>query len=90
MSQPHTQQPGSHPGMRPEATPPKSDLEAARSEYVKSAAKEAGKKTIDYASNDPSQTYDNAKAKAEQDYQDAQAKAQGMWAKYCGCFASLT
>ncbi|OCB89261.1 ARM repeat-containing protein [Sanghuangporus baumii] len=44
-----------------------------------SATDEAGKQAVDYA-------VDNG----PQDLDDAKEKAKGLWAKYCGCFSSLS
>ncbi|KAF8065198.1 hypothetical protein FPV67DRAFT_1671476 [Lyophyllum atratum] len=52
------------------------------SEYVKSAAKEGakegGEQTVEYTQTEEGQ----------QHIDDAKAQAEGLWAKYCGCFAS--
>ncbi|KAG5725190.1 hypothetical protein E4T56_gene10203 [Termitomyces sp. T112] len=42
------------------------------------AARTAGEKTVEYTQTDEGQ----------QKIDDAKAEAQGLWAKYCSCFAS--
>jgi len=59
--------------------------------YLTSAAKEAGKQTVDQLaqSQDVQQTANNLEQNANQKLDDAKAKAQGLWSKWCGCLGSV-
>jgi len=59
--------------------------------YTKGAAKQAGKETVKYVSENPDaqQQLADAEAKAQQDLDDAKQQAQGMWVKYCGCLGAV-
>ncbi|GLB39861.1 hypothetical protein LshimejAT787_0703710 [Lyophyllum shimeji] len=70
-----TNQPDGKPQMFPAVGGLAKDM---GSEYLKGAAKEGGKQTVEYTQTE----------EGEQQIQDAKAQAEGLWAKYCGCFAS--
>jgi len=79
-------QPGSSPAMTTKKTE-----ESIPKVYLTSAAKEAGKQTVDQLekSQDVQQAANNLEQNASQKLDDAKAKAQGMWAKWCGCLGSV-
>ncbi|THH07205.1 hypothetical protein EW145_g3549 [Phellinidium pouzarii] len=85
MSQPHTEQPALKPDMTQTATKPTtreqkdSFLKREGEKYADGAMDQAGSQTVQYlAQNGP------------QDLNDAKAEAEGLWAKYCSCFSSLS
>lgn len=81
-------QPGTSPAMTTQHKQKTSD--SIPKAYFHSAAKEAGKQSVDALSNsqDVQQMEGNLQQKANQEYEDAKAKAQGLWAKLCGCLGS--
>ncbi|KAF7976427.1 hypothetical protein HWV62_6847 [Athelia sp. TMB] len=88
MSQTPASAPASHPAhTEPQAKPAPNLIH----DYSSAAAKEAGKKTVDYVaqSQDTTQVINNAEAQAEQKYGEAKAEAQGIWAKLFGCFSAV-
>ncbi|KAF8153244.1 hypothetical protein B0H34DRAFT_800468 [Crassisporium funariophilum] len=75
-------QPSSKPPMG--VSPQMEELaKKAGTNYVKGLAKEGGKETANYESDNGQDQMGDG----QQHLDDAKAQAQGMWTKYCGCLS---
>ncbi|RDB23840.1 hypothetical protein Hypma_009492 [Hypsizygus marmoreus] len=78
MSDPETHQPNGKPQMS--AKPSEGNLaKDVGGEFLKGVAEEGGEQTVKYTTETE---------EGQQHLEDAKTQAQGLWAKYCGCFAS--